>query len=102
MHMCTLFAELIEFGCGDLANAYSPSQTPPMILAAREGQASAILSMVLCKGNPDRQGSNWAELFTAATSSYSARMASTLHYLLNTGLSPVRVPFPWASSLDTA
>jgi hypothetical protein len=102
MHMCTLLAELMELGYEDLANACSPSKTPPMILAAWEGQASAILSMVLCKGNPDRQGSNWGEFFTAATSSYSAGMASTLHYLLNTANSPVRVPFPWASSLDTA
>lgn len=95
--MCTLLAELMDLGSEDLANAYNPNETPPLILAAREGQNFAILSMVSCKGDPDRQGSNWAEFFTAATSSYSTRMASDLHQLLNnTSIFPVSVPFPRA------
>jgi hypothetical protein len=85
MHMCTLLAELMELGYEDLANACSPSKTPPMILAAWEGQASAILSMALCKGDPDRQGSNWGEFFTFCANSSSesssavSRRAAGMH-----------------------
>jgi len=79
--MCML-AELQRLGNRDFVNTYNPDKTPPMIYAAREGHGVAIIHMIACNGSPDRQGSNWAEFFMAATSNFNPDIATTIHSMM--------------------
>lgn len=79
--MCVL-AELLRLGNRDFVNTYNADKTPPMIYAAREGYGAAIMQMISCNGSPDRQGSNWAEFFMAATSNFNQDIASTIHSIM--------------------
>ena len=54
-----------------------------MLYAAREGLSGAILCMLICGGNPARQGSEWAEFLMAATTTFRPHMAATIHNLMN-------------------
>ena len=52
-----------------------------MLYAAQEGHSGAILSMLICGGNPARQGSDWAEFLMAAMSTFRPHMAETIFSL---------------------
>ena len=68
----------------EFVNTHHPRGTSPMLYAAREGHPTAIMSMVMCSGNPARQGSSWVDFFMAATSRrFKADMARTIHLLMS-------------------
>ena len=75
-------AELQRLGNRDFVNTYDPDKTPPVIYAAREGHGVAIIHMIACNGSTDRQGSNWAEFFMAATSNFNPNIATTIHSMM--------------------
>lgn len=83
-------AELLALGNTDFVNTHAPGKTPPLLYAARQGHAANISSMILCGGNPERQGSDWIELLTAATSSFVPDMARAVCVVITlSGLLPV-------------
>ena len=84
MTVTCVLAELLRLGVRDFVNIYNPDKTPPMIYAAHEGRGAAITPMIACDGSPDRQGSNWAEFFMAATSNFNPDIAITIHVMMGT------------------
>ena len=76
------FAELLVLGDTDFVNAHHPGRISPMVYAARAGHTTIILQMIQCKGTPERQGSDWAEFFMAATSIFRRDTAWVIHCMM--------------------
>ncbi len=76
-------AELAALGNKHFVNTHRPGKTSPMVYAAREGHWAAVMAMIKCNGNPERQGSDWADFFMAATSTFARHRAEAIHCLMN-------------------
>ena len=70
-------------GNHEFVNTHDANGVSAMLYAAQEGHSGAILSMVMCNGNPARQGSNWVDFFMAATSTFRLDMARAIYIMLN-------------------
>ena len=76
-------AELAALGNTEFVNTHYPGRTSPLVHAARQGHSFVVMQMILCGGNPKRQGSDWVEFFAAATVTFRRDMAQTIHLMLN-------------------
>ena len=77
------FAELVALGNIHFVNTHRPGRISPMVYAAREGHWPAVMEMIKCGGSPERQGSDWAVFFMAATSTFARDRAQAVHCLMN-------------------
>ncbi len=80
-------------GNTDFVNTHHPGRTSPLVCAAQQGNSAALLSMVKSGGKPEKQGSDWAEVFKAATSTFRQDMAVAIHAMMGVqSLLPVSQP----------
>ncbi|CAL5221738.1 g3987 [Coccomyxa viridis] len=75
--------ELVALGNINFVNTHRPGRASPMVYAAREGHWPEFVSMIKCNGSPEKQGSNWADCFMAATSTFAPGRAQAVHCLMN-------------------
>ncbi len=76
-------AELVALGNTEFVNIHYPGRTSSMVYAAREGRSAIIQKMIECGGSPEKQGSDWADFFLAATSTFRPSTAQLIHSMMN-------------------